>query len=546
MATDSLDGRVALVTGAGRGIGLAIARRLGGLGAKVVVADNGTGIDGRGENPAVAEAAAAEIGGVPFTASMAEAKNARRAVELAVSTFGGLDLVVINAAILRDALVFKGPPEDFDAVLRNNLSAAYYLLNAATPAMRDQAKAGRGGEAGWGAIVNVVSTAGLYGNYGQSAYAAAKAGLVGLTRVVALEMVRSRVTCNAVAPFAATRVTESIKPANEAQAAYKERALQVPAEPAAEIVAWLCGPFARSVSGQLFGVRGREVLLFSQPRPVAEIVAENWDGETLSRLVQERFAPRFTDLSTDLEAFAGPHSLIARQAMDRLEVKSAHDLAKAPREYRDACRKIVASHAVNELYGAQVFDEPAIALAPNPYAKWLTCRVAMEEYGHHVRFRELGEEMGVAPERMTPAARRPLSIFEFPLNSWAEFAVIKMLADLAEIMQVEDLTQCSFVPLRNLARMTMPEERFHAQFGLDCCAELCQTAAGRAAVQDAIDRYFPLLPAFFGRPGSKNNEIYRKWGIKRRSNEVMLADFLERARDAVEGLGLRLPDVGRQ
>ncbi len=225
-------------------------------------------------------------------------------------------------------------------------------------------------------------------------------------------------------------------------------------------------------------------------------------------------------------------------------VETSRELQDAPEEFRVAVEKIVISHAVNELYGAQVFDEPAIALAPTPYSKWLTCRVAMEEYGHHVRFRELGEEIGIPAERMVPGDKKPLSIFEFPLESWEEFCVIKLLADLAEILQVEDLAQCKFLPLRNLSRMTMPEERFHAQFGEDFCKELIQTEEGRKAVQDAINRYFPILPKFFGRAGSKNNEIYRKWGIKQRTNEDMLADYINRARELVEGeLNLTLPEV---
>jgi ring-1,2-phenylacetyl-CoA epoxidase subunit PaaA len=227
------------------------------------------------------------------------------------------------------------------------------------------------------------------------------------------------------------------------------------------------------------------------------------------------------------------------------QVKTCAELAEAPEEYRAALEKIVISHAVNELYGAQVFDEPAIALAPTPYAKWLTCRVAMEEYGHHVRFRELGEQMAIPAERMTPAGKRPLSIFEFDLKTWPEFCVIKLLADLAEILQVEDLVQCSFLPLRNLARMTMPEERFHARFGKDFSTELCRCPEGRRQVQAAIDRYYPLLPRFFGRPKSRNNEIYRKWGIKQRTNEAMLEDFVARARALVEDeLGLTLPEAG--
>ena len=225
-------------------------------------------------------------------------------------------------------------------------------------------------------------------------------------------------------------------------------------------------------------------------------------------------------------------------------IKTAEELKTAPEDYQDAIRKIVHSHAVNELHGAQVFDEPAIALAPTPYAKWLTCRVAMEEYGHHVRFRELGEQIGIPNAEMTPKGRRPLSIFEFPLKTWEEFCVIKLLADLAEILQVEDLLHCTFHPLRNLARMTMPEERFHAQFGRDFCTELCRTAEGRQRVQEAIDHYFPMLPAFFGRSRSKNNELYRRFGIKQRRNEEMRADFIARARTLVEGeLKLKLPEV---
>ena len=230
--------------------------------------------------------------------------------------------------------------------------------------------------------------------------------------------------------------------------------------------------------------------------------------------------------------------------MSHPQVKTIDAFHEQIEEYRSAVMKLVVSHAVNELYGAQVFDEPAIALAPTPYAKWLTCRVAMEEYGHHVRFRELGVKLGVAEEKMTPSAKKPLSIFEFPLKTWEEFCVIKLLADLAEILQVEDLLACTFHPLRDLARMTMPEERFHAQFGKDFCTELCATEDGRARVQDAIDRYYPFLPAFFGASGSKNNETFRRLGIKQRTNEAMRADYLDRARAlVVDHLKLRMPEL---
>ncbi len=226
------------------------------------------------------------------------------------------------------------------------------------------------------------------------------------------------------------------------------------------------------------------------------------------------------------------------------QVKTATELAAQPPEYREAVAKIIISHAINELYGSQVFDEPAIALAPTPYWKWLTCRVAMEEYGHHIRFFKLGREIGIPEAKMLPqkTSKRPLSIFEHPLESWIDFCTIKLLADLAEIIQVEDLSKCTYIPLRNTARRTMPEERFHAKFGELAAREFIQTDDGKARLQHSIDRIFPMLPAFFGRAGSENNEVFRKWGIKERTNEAMRGDYVERCRVLVEKkLGLKLP-----
>ena len=294
----ALEGRVALVTGAGRGIGRAIAAALYAQGAAVVIADSGTSMAGDGADPRVARDAAASLGerAAPFTESIASPSAAASAVALAVARFGGIDIVVNNAAILRDAFVFKADPLDWEAAIRTNLSAPFYIIAAAAPILREQAKTGRGGGGySWGRIVNIVSTAGFYGNFGQASYASAKAGLLGLTRVTALDMARTKVTCNAVAPFASTRVTENIKPQNPAQEAYKTHALKVPAAPVANLVAWLAGPEGEDNSGQLFGVRGKEVMLFSQPRPAARTIVA--DPAQLGAAVKATLAPHFVPLA---------------------------------------------------------------------------------------------------------------------------------------------------------------------------------------------------------------------------------------------------------
>jgi NAD(P)-dependent dehydrogenase (short-subunit alcohol dehydrogenase family) len=299
----NLAGKVALVTGGAQGIGRAIAHELIVRGARVVIADPGVSI--AGENPdaeSVRETARVlGSGTLSFAEDISAPGAAQTAVDMAVAHFGALDIVVNNAAVLRDGLIFKSQRSDWERVIQTNLTGAWAVLAAATPVMREAAKGGRAA----GRLVNIISTAGLYGNFGQSAYAAAKAGLVGLTRVVAMDMARSKVNCNAVAPFAATRVTESIQPANDAQQLYKQRALAVPAGYVARLVGWLCSPGC-DITGQIFGVRGREVFLFSQPRPAVRIVTApltELTPELLDAAVSVEMRDELVDLTTDLEAF---------------------------------------------------------------------------------------------------------------------------------------------------------------------------------------------------------------------------------------------------
>ena len=206
--TADLADRVALVTGGARGLGRSHASALAARGAAVVVDDTGAELDGTGGDPAVAEAVAAEIraaGGtaVAVAADVGTHEGAREAVRVALDTFGRLDALVANAGILRDRTFAKMELDDFDAVVRVHLSAAAYCAKAAWPSLV---------ASGSGRVVFTSSASGLYGQFGQANYAAAKMGLVGLVNVLKQEGARAGVGVNAIAPVAATRMTEPLLP----------------------------------------------------------------------------------------------------------------------------------------------------------------------------------------------------------------------------------------------------------------------------------------------------------------------------------------------
>jgi NAD(P)-dependent dehydrogenase (short-subunit alcohol dehydrogenase family) len=273
-----LDGKVAIVTGAGRGLGRAYAAALAAAGASVVVND----IDAE-----AAETAAREVGGV---AVVGDAAAADVLVERAVSEYGRLDVLVTNAGVLRDKVLWKMTDEDFDLVVHTHLKGTFTAARAAAIQMREQGEGGR--------IVVVGSPAGQYGNFGQTNYAAAKAGIVAFARTWALELARSAITVNAIVPTAWTRMTATIPiyaplaDRDEFPAVVRrEHALGMPSD-CAPLVVFLASDAAAGVTGQAIGIGGDRLSLYSHP---AEIVHDfrdgGWSADAIAAAWEETFAP---------------------------------------------------------------------------------------------------------------------------------------------------------------------------------------------------------------------------------------------------------------
>jgi NAD(P)-dependent dehydrogenase (short-subunit alcohol dehydrogenase family) len=271
-----LDGRVAVVTGAGRGIGRDIALCLAAEGAQVVVNDVGVSLGGdagQGEDPAAAVCQEIEAAGgaaVPNHDSVSDFEAAGRIIGTATDAFGSIDILVNNAGIVRDRTLVKMDEADYDAVIAVHQKGTFNTVRHAAPLMK---------EAGYGRIINITSSAGLRGNFGQTNYGAAKAAIMGMTFVWALELGRYGITVNAMAPAGFTRMTEGLYAGSEPPAD-QDAALNAP------LIAFLASEGASYVNGQILGRTGFAYTLFQTPRQVASMWHE--DGWTPQE-VADRF-----------------------------------------------------------------------------------------------------------------------------------------------------------------------------------------------------------------------------------------------------------------
>ncbi|MBD0416730.1 SDR family oxidoreductase [Oryzicola mucosus] len=295
-----VDGKVAIVTGAGRGIGRSVAMQLAAEGAKVVINDIGVALDGSGEDTGLAARVAKEImaaGGVAIasTLSISEPKNAEGIVEAAVEAFGRVDIVVNNAGIIRDSIFHKMSWSDWSDVIQVHLHGSFALSRAAAARFREQ---------NTGSFVHMTSTSGLIGQVGQANYMAAKMAIVGMSRGIALDMRRYNVRSNCVAPFAWSRMTSSIPNETEAEKARVAKFQQMDPDKVAPLVVFLGSDEAKDMSGQIFCVRNNEVMLFSQPRPVRTVhTADGWTPSSLGQMMNAAFKGSLVPLEVSGDVF---------------------------------------------------------------------------------------------------------------------------------------------------------------------------------------------------------------------------------------------------
>ncbi len=293
-----LEGKVAVVTGAGSGIGKAIATAMAQAGAKVVVNDIGVSLSGEGGSGTPAEQTAGEIraaGGeaVANTDSVSDPASADRIVQAALDNFGRVDIVANNAGILRDAIFHKLTPEDWLAVINVHLNGSFFVSRAAAEHFRKQQS---------GSYIHMTSGTGLAGNVGQANYGAAKAGIVGLSRCIALDMKRYNVRSNCISPFAWGRMTSSIPTDTEEKAALVAKLQKATPDKNAPLAVYLGSDAASDVTGQIFGTRLNEIYLFNQSRIIRSVqLSDGWTPRTIAEVAMPALRSSLVSMQSSVE-----------------------------------------------------------------------------------------------------------------------------------------------------------------------------------------------------------------------------------------------------
>ena len=289
-----LKGKVAVVTGAGGGIGREIALALAAEGVSIVVNDIGVSLTGEGGSESPAQETSGLItqkGGkaVISNESVSSWNGAQIIIKKALDTFGKIDIVVNNAGILRDTIFHKMDPSDWENVINVHLNGSFYVSRAAAPFFREQNS---------GSFVHMTSTSGLIGNFGQANYSAAKLGIAGLSKSIALDMSRYNVRSNCIAPFAWSRMTNSIPSNTDTEKERVERLKKMTPDKNAPLAVFLASEAAKEVTGQIFSARLNELFIYNQNRPVKSIHSENgWTPEGIA----ERAFPAFKNSMTPNE-----------------------------------------------------------------------------------------------------------------------------------------------------------------------------------------------------------------------------------------------------
>ena len=296
-----VSGKVAIVTGAGRGIGRGIALLMASEGARVVVCDIGASLDGAGTDVGPAQAVVDEIkkaGGeaIASTLSISEPGNADKIVKSALDAFGRVDILVNNAGILRDRIFHRMSWSDWSDVISVHLHGSFNMSRACAAHFREQNS---------GSFVHMTSTSGLVGNFGQANYMAAKLGVVGLSRGIALDMARFKVRSNCIAPFAWTRMIDSIPAESEEEKARVAKFREMTPEKIAPLVVYLASDHAEGISGQILSVRRNEIYLFNQNRPIRTLQrSDGWTPQQIAEQLKGAFASSFTPLERSSDVFS--------------------------------------------------------------------------------------------------------------------------------------------------------------------------------------------------------------------------------------------------